>query len=145
MSRTLFSSYRLVHLCSSHRSNFKTFLPWTTNISQKRWHIAHHHMITALGFRESDRLGCTVWGLLCYIGCEQHDIMVLGVYEGSPRNNRKSVYRSEGTMCKRDYHRIMTTRHCAIWTHSIENAEYNEFAEKKADEKDKMCDGCLCI
>lgn len=33
-------------------------------------------------------------------------------------------------MCRRDYHSIMTARRLAIWTHSAEKAEYNEFAEK---------------
>lgn len=48
----------------------------------------------------------------------------------SPRNNRKSVYWSKGTMCSKDYHRIMTARRIAIWTHRAETAEGNESAEE---------------
>lgn len=46
--------------------------------------------------------------------------------EANSRNNRKSVYQSEGTMCRRDYHSIMTARRFAIWAHSKEKEEYNE-------------------
>ncbi|KAF0044708.1 hypothetical protein F2P81_003866 [Scophthalmus maximus] len=51
--------------------------------------------------------------------------------EGSPGNNGKSVYRSEGTMCRGDYHGIMTARRLAIWTCCTEKAEYNEFVGKR--------------
>lgn len=66
-------------------------------------------------------------------------------YEESLGNNRKSVYWSEGTMCSRDYHSIMTARRLTIWTHSVEKAEYNEFAEKECWWKYKMWDECLYV
>lgn len=65
--------------------------------------------------RVSGRLTCTVWSLSSSTGWKQWYSGGWG-YEGSPGNNRKSVCRSEGNMCRRDYHSIMTARCLAIWT-----------------------------
>lgn len=48
-------------------------------------------------------------------------------------------------MCRRDYYSITTASSLAIWTHSAERLSKMSLHKKKADEMDKMLDGCFCL